>query len=90
MEEFDRLVISLLDSEAIKGCFKKELAEKLNISVKNITGVWLETDLVDGVATQTLVVAFVNVKISKERLMKLPFKSIYENTIRFEVGDILL
>lgn len=90
MEEFDRLVISLLDSEAIKGCFKKELAEKLNISVKNIIGVWLETDLVDGVATQTLVVAFVNVKISKERLMKLPFKSIYENTIRFEVGDILL
>lgn len=90
MEEFDRLVISLLDSEAIKGCFKKELAEKLNISVKNITGVWLETDLVDGVATQTLVVAFVDVKISKERLMKLPFKSIYENTIRFEVGDILL
>ena len=90
MEEFDRLVISLLDSEAIKGTFKKELAEELDIPVKNITGVWLESELVDGVVSQNVVVSFVNVEISKEKLLKLPFKSIYENTIIFEVGDILL
>ena len=90
MESFDSLVISLWDSDAMKGSFKKELAEFLNIPVKNITGVWLNTEVVDGVATQELNVAFVNVKISKEKLMELPFKSIYENTIIFEVGDIFL
>lgn len=90
MEEFDRLVISLLDSEAIKGCFKKELAKELHIPVTNIKDVWLETELVDGVATQVIKVSFINVEISKEKLMKLDFKSIYENTIIFEVGDILL
>lgn len=90
MEELDRLVISLWDSEAIKGCFKKELATKLDIPISNIKEVWLESELIDGMVTQTVVVSFIDVKISKDKLMDLPFKSIYENTIRFEVGDILL
>lgn len=90
MEEFDRLVISLWDSEAIKGCFKKELAKQLHIPIDTIKEIWLESELIDGMVTQTLVVSFVDVEISKDRLMKLPFKSIYENTIRFEVGDMLL
>lgn len=90
MENFDRLVISLLDSEAMTGCFKKELAKALNIPVKNITGVWLENDWVNNVATQIIKVSFINVEIPKEKLMELPFKSIYENTIIFEVGDVML
>ena len=90
MEEFDRLVISLWDSEAVKGCFKKELANKLNIPISTISEIWLESELIDGMVIQTVIVSFVDVEISKEKLMKIPFKSIYENTIRFEVGDILL
>ena len=90
MEDFDKLVISLLDSEAVKGCFKRELAKELHIPVSSISDVWLESDVIDGLVTQVIKVAFIDVEISKERLMKLNFKSIYENTIVFEVGDILL
>ena len=90
MEDFDRLVISLADSEAVKGCFKRELAKKLHIPVSNITDVWLESDVIDGLVTQVVKVAFINVEISKEKLMELDFKSIYENTIIFDVGDIFL
>lgn len=90
MESFDSLIISLLDSDTMKSCFKKELAESLNIPVTTISDVWLETSLVNNVATQELVVSFVDANISKDKLMDLPFKSIYENTIIFEVGDIFL
>ena len=90
MEEFDNLVISLLDSEAMKGCFKRELAKELQIPISSINEVWLESDTIDGLVQQVLKVSFINVEISKEKLMNLPFKSIYENTILFEVGDILL
>ena len=90
MENFDSLVISLIDSDAMKGCFRKELSKELGIPVKNITDVWLETSLTGGVVTQVLKVAFIDVEISKDKLMGLPFKSIYENTLIFEVGDIFL
>ena len=88
--EIDNLVISLLDSDAMKGCFKKELAKALNVPIVCITDIWLETKLIDGVANQVLKVAFIDAEIKKEDLMKLPFKSIYENTIVFEVGDVML
>lgn len=90
MEDFDRLVVSLIDSEAMKGCFKKELAKSLHIPINSIKEVWLESDVIDGLVRQVVKVSFINVEISKEKLMELPFKSIYENTIIFEVGDILL
>ena len=90
MEEFDRLVSSLLDSNAVIGCFKKELAKALNIPVDCISDVWLETEVTDGVITQMIKVAFIDAEINKKDLMKLQFKSIYENTIIFEVGDIVL
>lgn len=90
MEDFDRLVVSLIDSEAMKGCFKKELAKSLHIPINSIKEIWLESDVIDGLVSQVVKVSFINVEISKERLMELPFKSIYENTIIFEVGDILL
>lgn len=90
MDSFDSLVISLLDSEALKGCFKKELAKTLNIPVSSIKDVWMESDVIDGLVNQVVKVSFINVEISKDRLIELPFKSIYENTIIFEVGDIFL
>lgn len=90
MEDFDRLVVSLIDSEAMKGCFKKELAKSLHIPINSIKEIWLESDVIDGLVSQVVKVSFIGVEISKERLMELPFKSIYENTIIFEVGDILL
>ena len=90
MDEFDRLVVSLLDTEALKGCFKKELAKELHIPINSIKEVWLESEKIDGLVQQVLKVSFIGVEISKERLMNLPFKCIYENTIVFEIGDILL
>lgn len=90
MESFDNLIISLLDSDAMKGCFKKEISNILNIPIICITDIWLETTLVNGVAIQELKVAFVDAKISKEDLLELPFKYIYENCIVFDVGDVML
>lgn len=90
MENFESLVISLLDSDAMKGCFKKELSKKLNISSDCISDIWLQTTLTDGVASQEVYVALVDAKINKTDLMKLPFKAIYENCIVFEVGDTII
>lgn len=88
--DIDNLVISLLDSDAMIGCFKKELSDKLNIPIDTITEVWLENTLINGVVNQNIHVAFIDAEISKDKLDKLDYKSIYENTIIFEVGDILL
>lgn len=90
MENFDNLIVSLLDSDAMKGCFKKELSEKLGVDVSEITEVWLETQVIDGVIRQMLKVAFVDATIKKEKLVKLPFDHIYENCIVFKVGDTIL
>ena len=90
MENFDSLIISLLDSDAMKGCFMKELGRKLNIPVICIKEIWLETELVEGMAIQELYVSFIDAKIDKDKLMDLPFKYIYENCIVFEVGDMFL
>ncbi|MBP5421703.1 MAG: hypothetical protein J6Y78_04575 [Paludibacteraceae bacterium] len=90
MENFDSLVISLLDSDAMKGCFKKELCEVLDVPIECITDIWLKTILNDGVISQEICVAFVDAKIKKKNLVKLPFKHIYENCIVFEVGDSIL
>ena len=89
-EDFERLVVSLLDSDAMKGCFKKELAKKLNVPVICISDIWLETTLTDNVASQVLKVAFIDAEIRKEDLMNLPFKYIYENCLVFEVGDSII
>lgn len=90
MENLERLIISLIDSDAMKGCFKKEIAKILEIPPSTITDVWLETNLIDGVASQVLKIALVNIEVKKENLMKLPFRGIYENCIVIEVGDSIL
>lgn len=90
MDNFDSLIVSLLDSDAMKGCFKKELARVLDIPMVCISEIWLETTVTDGIASQVLKVSFIDVEIKKEKLMDLPFKSIYENCIVFEVGDTIL
>lgn len=88
--DFDRLVISLLDSDAMKGCFKKELGKALNLPLICINEIWLENEVNNGIVSQTIHVSFIDAEIEKEKLMSLPFKSIYENTIIFEVGDVFL
>ena len=90
MENFDRLVNSLIDSDAMKGCFIKELSNILDIPQVCIGDIWLETELNGGLASQVLKVELLDAEIPKERLMKLKFKSIYENCIVFEVGDVML
>lgn len=90
MENFESLVISLLDSDAMKGCFKKELSNILDVPMECITDIWLKTIITDGVISQEVCVAFVDAKIKKENLVKLPFKHIYENCIVFEVGDTII
>lgn len=90
MDNFDSLIVSLLDSDAMKGCFKKELCRVLDIPIQHITDIWLETTVTDSIASQVLKVAFIDIEIKKEKLMDLPFKSIYENCIVFEVGDTVL
>lgn len=90
MESFDSLIISLLDSDAMKGCFKKELAKMLSVETDCITDCWLQSDIIDGVVSQELYISFIDAKIMKENLMKLPFKAIYENCIIFEVGSTIL
>ena len=90
MESFDSLVVSLVDSDAMKGCFKKELSRILDVPITCINEIWLESEIIDGIVNQILKVSFIDAEISRESLMKLPFKSIYENTIIFEVGDIFL
>ena len=88
--DIDSLAISLMDSNALIGCFKKELGRVLNIPVVCIPEVWLETELVNGVVQQEIRVSLIDSKISKEKLMELPFKAIYENVLIFEVGDFFV
>ena len=90
MENFDKLVITLLDSNAMIGCFKKELGKALNIPTVCIGDVWLESEMTNTVITQVIKVALIDARIDKELLMKLPFKYIYENCIVFEVGDVFV
>lgn len=90
MEHFDSLVISLLDSDANKGLFIGELCKILDIPKICIANVWLETELINNVVTQELWVSLQDANIKKEKLMKLPFKEIYDNCIIFEVGDTIL
>lgn len=90
MNNLERLIISLIESDAMKGCFKKEIANILEIDPTDISDIWLETSLISGVATQVLKIATIDVEIKKENLMKLPFRGIYENCIVMEVGDKVL
>jgi len=90
MENFDNLIISLIDSDAMKGCFMKELGRILDIPIVCISDIWLEHKQNKGVVTTELRVSFIDAEIRKEKLMDLPFKAIYENVIIFEVGDTVL
>lgn len=90
MENFDSLVISLLDSDANKGLFIGELCQILNIPKVCISNIWLESEVTNGVVSQEVWVSFIDAEIKKEDLIKLPFKHIYENCIVFEVGDTIL
>lgn len=86
---FDALIISLLDSDAQKGIFKKDLAKKLNISSDCLRDIWIESAILDGVVQQYLYVLYTG-RINKSNLMKLDFAFIEDSCIVFEIGDIIL
>ena len=86
---FDSLIISLLDSDAQKGLFKKELAEKLDIPLICLGEIWIESVVNNGVVHQYLYVQFFD-EIYKKNLMKLDFVFIEDNCIVFEIGDTIL
>ena len=86
---FDSLIISLLDSDAQKGLFKKELAEKLDIPLICLGEIWIESVVNNGVVHQYLYVQFFD-EIYKKNLMKLDFAFIEDSCIVFEVGDTIL
>lgn len=85
----DSLVISLLDSEANKGLFKKEVAKELGLYPQDIFDVWLESEKVNGVVTQYLYISFRG-KISKEKMDKFDYSFIDGFAIVIEVGDSIL
>ena len=86
---FDSLVISLLDSDAQKGIFKKDLAKKLNVTSDCLRDIWIESTILHGVVQQYLYVMYSG-RINKSNLMKLDFAFIEDSCIVFEIGDTIL
>lgn len=86
---FDSLIISLLDSDAQKGIFKKELSNKLDIPVTHLGDVWIESVVNNGVVHQYLYVLY-DGRIRKSNLIGLDFAFIENSCIVFEIGDTIL
>lgn len=89
METLESLIVSLLDVEANKGLFKKELATKLNLLPNEISDVWLESEYTNGVVTQYLYISF-NGRIKKETMDNFEYSFIDGYNIVIEVGDRFL
>lgn len=85
----DQLIVSLLDVEANKGLFKKELAVKLCLSPSDISDVWLESERVNGVITQYLYISFSG-RIKKEVMDNFEYAFIDGYNIAIEVGDTII
>lgn len=85
--DFSNLIVSYLDVEANKSVICKELSEKLNVPVSDIS-VYYESEY-DGAVHQYIDVS-VSGKIPKDTLMKLDFDYLEDGFIRFKVGDIIL
>lgn len=85
----NQLIISLIEVEANKGLFKKELAVKLCLSPSDIQDVWLESELNNGVVSQYLYISF-NGRIKKEVMDNFDYSFIDGYNIVIEVGDTIL
>ena len=85
----DSLIISLLDSDAQKGLFKKELSKKLNISSDCLGEIWIESRIIHGIVQQYLYVLYSG-RINKSNLMNVDFAFIEDSCIVFEIGDTIL
>ena len=89
MENFDSLIISLFDSQANIGLFKKELAGILDVPLSYISDPFIENELINGVLKQCLYVD-VNGKIPKEKLEQLNFDYYNNGYLIFDIGDVVL
>ena len=65
MENFDNLVISLIDADANKGLFISELCRILNLPKICVGEIYLNTKLNNGVITQEVCVEMINAEIKK-------------------------
>ena len=87
--DFDKLIISLIDCEVNKGLYKKEIARKLGLTPTDISDVWLESELNNGVVTQYLYISFSG-RVKKEVMDKFDYSFIDGYNIVIEVGDTIL
>ena len=85
----NQLIISLIEVEANKGLFKKELANQLHLSPSDISDVWLESELNNGVVSQYLYISF-NGRIKKDVLDNFDYSFIDGYNIVIEVGDTII
>lgn len=89
MEHLNNLLISLIDVEANKGLFKKEVANKLGLVPSDIYDVWLESEYTNGVVTQYICISFSG-KVKKEKLDKFNYSFTDGYNLYIEVGDTIL
>lgn len=85
--DFTNLIVSYLDVEANKSIIRKELSEKLDVPVGDIS-IFYESEY-DGAVHQYIDVS-VDTTIPKDKLMELDFDYLSNGFIRFKVGDIIL
>ena len=85
----EQLIISLIDVEANKGLYKKELANQLGLVPNDINDVWIESEYVNGLVSQYLYISF-DGRIKKENMDKFDYAFIDGYNIAIEVGDIIL
>lgn len=85
--DFTNLIVSYLDVEANKSIIRRELSEKLDVPVADIS-IFYESEY-DGAVHQYIDIS-VSAKISKDKLMTLDFDCLDNGFIRFKAGDIIL
>lgn len=85
--DFTNLIVSYLDVEANKSIIRKELSEKLDVPVGDIS-IFYESEY-DGAVHQYIDVS-IDAMIPKDKLMELDFDYLSNGFIRFKVGDIIL
>ena len=85
----EQLIISLIDVEANKGLYKKELANQLGLVPSEINDIWIESEYVNGLISQYLYISF-DGRIKKEVMDKFDYAFIDGYSIAIEVGDIIL
>jgi hypothetical protein len=89
LEYLDNLIVSLIDVEANKGLFKRELARKLDVPVELIQDPFIESEQINGVVKQYLYVGLAH-KVPISNLLKLDIDYFDNGFLVFDIGDVVL